>query len=120
MSSPALAAVLLALVSSCALAVSFDDLPHAPRSLRGSVSGLDGATVLLELATRRMEIGDGPFSFPDSLAYGSTYSLGIAAQPAGRYCTIRGGRGDVGPYDVTGVEVRCELDPPRTCDGGCP
>lgn len=108
----------LLVVSSCALVLSFDDREHAPRSLEGTVSGLEDATVVLALDDERLDAGNGPFTFPPILAYGSTYSLTIAAQPREHHCSIRGGQGDVAGYDVAGVEVRCNVERPSTCDAG--
>jgi hypothetical protein len=110
------AAVLL--VSSCALVVSFDDREREPRSLHGTVFGLTDGAVSLRLGMNVEEVGNGPFSFPAILAYGSVYSLTVAAQPVAQHCSIRGGEGDVGGADIVGIEVRCQPKASPECDAG--
>jgi hypothetical protein len=96
----------LCALCSCALVVSFDDLEREPRSLRGTVSGLDGELVLLRLGNEDRMLGNGPFAF-DRLRYGSAYSLEIAKQPPAHHCSIRGGQGTMAGFDVAGVDVFC-------------
>jgi hypothetical protein len=93
-------------ITSCALAVSFDDFNARSWAVEGSVSGLGDQRVALRLNGERFEVGNGPFT-SRRVADGSAYSLTIEAQPRNGRCSIAGGEGIVAGANVTGVDVRC-------------
>ena len=93
-----------------------DDEPADPtHTVSGEVVGLKGSGLVLQnnggddLAIA----GGGAFSFPTPVAEGGGYEVTVAAQPAGQAerCWVEGGTGTVGEADVTGVLVRCSVDP---------
>jgi hypothetical protein len=61
----------------------------------GTVSGLDGGELILRNsgADDFSVTADGGFTFAAALASGSTYSVEVAAQPAGQACTVTDGSG---------------------------
>ncbi len=85
-------------------------------SVGGSITGLaagqqitlalddDGAAPALESITRT---ADGNFTFATSLAYGSSYTVSVASQPADQTCSVSNASGTIGLVDVTNVAVSC-------------
>jgi hypothetical protein len=47
------------------------------------------------------------FTFPTSLAGGTSYAVTIAAQPAGQTCVVSNGSGNIAAANVTNVQVTC-------------
>jgi hypothetical protein len=97
--------------ASCALVMSFDhdtggDTPGEARSVRGTVDGLESATVVLTLNDgERLEVGNGAFEFPTGVLDGSGYFV-AAQSPAGHACSVTGGTGIITAVPAT-VTVRC-------------
>lgn len=83
----------------------------APRyTLSGSIKGLDsGETVTLaDAAGASVTVpADGAFSFPTSIATGSSYTVSISTQPIGQTCNVTGGSGTIGSTNVANVAVAC-------------
>ena len=77
----------------------------------GAVSGLAGAGLTLQLggASNLAVNSSGNFSFPTSLNSGSTYSVGVSAQPMNpsQTCAVANGSGTVGNTNVSNVMVTC-------------
>lgn len=77
----------------------------------GSVSGLQGAGLVLQLnGDGDLPIsGDGAFTFGTPLASGSQYRVNVAAQPSNptQVCTVAGGSGTIGNTNVNNVRVTC-------------
>jgi hypothetical protein len=126
-----IAAACVLAASSCALAVSFDDygtdrLPvdqvvrpaeagpsendAAPRprhAIGGSVGGLLGPKVTLRLGDARLEVGDGPFAFPEIVEEGAAWAVTVEAEALGHTCIVQRGAGTMGTTDVKDVSVSC-------------
>jgi hypothetical protein len=80
-------------------------------SVGGSVSGLAGAGLVLQLnGGGDLPIsGNGNFTFETQLASGSQYRVNVAAQPSNptQACTVASGAGTIGSTNVTNVRVTC-------------
>lgn len=80
-------------------------------SVGGSVSGLAGAGLVLQLnGDGDLQVsGDGTFTFETQLASGSQYRVNVAAQPSNptQVCTVASGAGTIGSTNVTNVRVTC-------------
>jgi hypothetical protein len=76
----------------------------------GTVSGLSGSGLTLENngADSIQIASNGPFTFPASLAAGSTYSVTVAGQPQNpsQTCAVTAGVGTVSG-NVTNVDIQC-------------
>ena len=87
-------------------------------SVGGSVSGLKGSGLVLQLngAQDLNVTADGPFTFPQKLADGSSYQVTVAAQPAGpsQTCTLANASGTLSGADVSDVALSCYDDPTVT------
>lgn len=73
----------------------------------GSATGVDGGTLKLQnkLTNTVTLVKDGSFNFPPAPA-GSTYSVGLSQQPAGKHCKISNASGTLNS-DVTNITVSC-------------
>ena len=78
-------------------------------TISGTVSGLAaGTSVTLSNAGVPLAVAvDGPFAFPGTLAPGTTYSVTVTVQPAGRTCTVTNGAGTIAAGVATDVTVAC-------------
>ena len=78
-------------------------------SIGGSVSGLSGGSLVLQLngGDDLTLAADGSFAFPTALQSGSYYSVSIASQPAGQICSIGQGSGMVSDADIVNVTASC-------------
>jgi hypothetical protein len=78
-------------------------------SIRGTVSGLTGAGLVLQNnGGNDLPIaGDGPFSFANKLIDGATYAVVVRTQPSGQNCIVRNSTGTISSADATNVEVAC-------------
>ena len=121
----ALCWLLVACVSSCGIVVSFDEFntkkravtadggdapPISPTlyAVRGVVTGLDAsAKATLVMNGTSLEVGDGPFTFPPSLADGLAYVVTVRSNPSGRACSVANGAGTIAGHDAVGVLVSC-------------
>jgi hypothetical protein len=77
-------------------------------TLGGSISGLTAAGLVLTDGVERLAVSANAiqFSMPEAFAYGSDYTVSIAAQPAGSHCQVSGAEGTV-IGDVGTVQVNC-------------
>lgn len=78
-------------------------------TLGGSISGLEGDTVVLQ-----NNGGDdltltvnGDFTFDASVLDGESYAVSVLIQPAGKLCTILNGSGTISGANVTHVRITC-------------
>ena len=80
-------------------------------SVGGSVSGLAGAGLVLQLnGDGDLPVGgNGAFTFETQLASGAQYRVNVAAQPSNptQVCTVASGAGTIGSTNVTNVRVTC-------------
>ncbi|WP_379786159.1 hypothetical protein [Massilia niabensis] len=90
--------------------------PGASYGVGGSLGGLAAGSELKVALNGGLPLvlgQSGAFSFPNSLASGTTYAVTIAAQPAGQTCTIAGGSGSgTLAANVGNVAITCETTPP--------
>lgn len=100
----------------------------APLLIGGSITGLTGSGLTLRLngqtgATFNVNPAPGAptFQFPAGVASGSTYAVGVAAQPTNpaQSCGPTGGTGSgtVGTANVTNVTINCVTNGPFTVGG---
>ncbi|MGA7749105.1 MAG: hypothetical protein WCA63_03070 [Gallionella sp.] len=89
--------------------------PPAPLTVGGSVSGLPGSGLVLQLngANDLAISANGRFNFPNALAKGSTYSVTVKASPSSpvrQTCTVAQGSGSIISTAVNNVAVNCTTD----------
>jgi uncharacterized repeat protein (TIGR03803 family) len=87
-------------------------------SLGGTVTGLNGAGLVLANGANTVSIVSGAttFSLPTAVALGSSYSVTVQSQPAGEACAVSNATGTMPAHNVTGVLVSC-TDQPFTLGG---
>lgn len=86
--------------------------PPPPLTVGGSVSGLAGGEVVLQLnsADDLAVKADGKFKFPKPLSKGATYSVTVKTSPAApvrQTCTVNQGGGNIAGTPVNNVAVAC-------------
>ncbi len=79
----------------------------AAYTIGGSVSGLAGGTLSLQLnGTGAFPVtADGVFTFPTLIS--GSYAVTVATQPAGRVCTVSNGTGTGVTANVSNVSITC-------------
>jgi uncharacterized repeat protein (TIGR03803 family) len=82
-------------------------------SLGGSISGLNGAGLVLTDGTDTIQVSTGAsgFTMPTAVADGSGYDLSIQTQPAGLACAVSNGRSTMPANVVTNVAITCTDQP---------
>jgi uncharacterized repeat protein (TIGR03803 family) len=87
-------------------------------ALGGSVSGLTGNGLVLSNGTDSVAVPSGATSFtlPTPVAYSSSYTVSVTAEPGGQSCTVTNGAGTMPAAAVTSVAVSC-TDQPFTVGG---
>lgn len=79
-------------------------------SIGGTVTGLSGSLVLRNNGGDDLAVGaNGNFTFKLSIANGSAYSVTVATQPTGQFCSVSNGTGTA-TSDISGVAVSCVSD----------
>jgi hypothetical protein len=82
----------------------------------GTVKGLSGTGLVLSNGSvpatvspaPASPVADVPFTFPTSVAFGQSYSIGVQSQPAGQTCTVSPPpNGTMGDAKVDNIEVLC-------------
>jgi trimeric autotransporter adhesin len=87
--------------------------PPAPLTIGGSVSGLPGSGLVLQLnGANDMAISaNGNFKFPSALTKGSTYTVTVKTSPSApvkQTCTVgRGGTGKLADSAVNNIAITC-------------
>ena len=78
-------------------------------ALGGTISGLNGTGLVLANGTDQLAVAANASSFtlPLAVAFGSTYAVSVATQPAGLTCTVSAGSGIMPATSVTSVQVVC-------------
>jgi hypothetical protein len=92
-----------------------DDVMPIMLSIGGTVTGLRGKGLVLQnngegdLAIQ----ADGPFEFVNLVTEGQAYNVSVAVQPTdpAQLCLVTGGSGTASDEDVTGIIVKCSVDP---------
>jgi uncharacterized repeat protein (TIGR03803 family) len=87
-------------------------------SLGGTVSGLNGAGLVLANGSDTISVSSGATSFTiqTPVAYGSSYAVIVKTQPAGLACAVSKGTGSMPASAVTTIAVSC-TDQPFTLGG---
>jgi uncharacterized repeat protein (TIGR01451 family) len=78
-------------------------------TIGGSATGIDVSGLVLQLngGSNLAVNANGAFTFTTPIASGSTYTVTMLSQPAGRSCTLTNASGTVTAADVTNVSVAC-------------
>ncbi len=78
-------------------------------SLGGTVQGLSGTGLVLANGSTTLAVPAGAqtFAFPMAIAYGSSYSVAVTAQPTGLLCAVSAGSGLMPANPVTAIVVSC-------------
>lgn len=77
-------------------------------TLGGSVSGLTSGTLVLKNAGQAISLtANGSFEFPNTIAYGTTYSVQVQSKPVGLACTVGNGTGTMPAGAVSNIIVTC-------------
>ena len=84
----------------------------------GTISGLTASGLVLANGsdTLSVPVGASTFTMPTAVAYGSSYKVTVAAQPAGLTCNVTNGTGTIAADAVTNIAVTC-TDQPLTVGG---
>ncbi len=82
-----------------------------PHVVGGSVTGLEGESVVLQLngGEELTVSADASFSFSSELYSGDVWEVTIAGQEGERFCTIENGVGTVSGADISDIQVHCAL-----------
>jgi uncharacterized repeat protein (TIGR03803 family) len=82
-------------------------------SLAGSISGLNGAGLVLANGTDALAVNSGATSFvmPTPVAFASSYVVTVQTQPAGLACAVGNGTGTMPAGAVTNVAITCTDQP---------
>lgn len=94
-----------ATVSSIEVACATNTYP-----VSGTVTGLSGGSVRLSTADAANAVTvsqDGSFQLPTALAFGSSYAVTVAQQPAGQTCSVARGTGSSISAAVSDIAVSC-------------
>ncbi|MGA8864324.1 MAG: hypothetical protein WBM09_11795 [Gallionella sp.] len=86
--------------------------PPVPHTVGGTVSGLPGSGLVLQLngANDLPVSADGKFSFPRTLAKGSSYSVSVKASPSSpvkQTCKVDRGSGKIANANINNIMVTC-------------
>jgi hypothetical protein len=75
----------------------------------GTLSGLTASGLVLANGgdTLSVPAGASSFTMPTGVAYGSSYTITVAAQPTGLICNVTNGTGTIATAAVTNVAVAC-------------
>lgn len=75
----------------------------------GTISGLTASGLVLANGSDTLSVSAGAASFtmPTAVAYGSSYAVTVATQPAGLTCSVTDGTGTMGAEAVTNIAVTC-------------
>ncbi|PJZ83957.1 DUF1554 domain-containing protein [Leptospira harrisiae] len=83
-----------------------------PYSISGSISGLysNGLKLTLNgMVTLAVESNNTYFLFSNIVTTGTSYSINIAKQPVGQFCTILNGSGMVKDSDINSILINCSI-----------
>lgn len=104
--------VVIAGLAGCGEGEQAPPAPPAPLTVGGSVSGLAGGGLILELngANDLSVNANGNFVFPKPLSKGKTYAVTVKTSPAApvkQTCTVNQGSGSITTAAIKGVAVVC-------------
>jgi len=86
--------------------------PPVPHTVGGSVSGLPGSGLVLQLnGANDLPVGaNGKFSFPKALARGNAYTVSVKASPSipvKQTCRVDQGNGNMANTNINNIVVTC-------------
>ncbi|HEX7113859.1 MAG TPA: hypothetical protein VF193_01900 [Steroidobacter sp.] len=83
--------------------------PGAQFTIGGTVSGLNGAGLVIQLngAGDLSISANGGFTFATALESGAEYEVTVLSEPPGQTCTVENGSGTVADANVTNVAITC-------------
>ena len=86
--------------------------PPVPHTVGGSVSGLPGSGLILQLnGANDLAVGaNGKFSYPKALTRGSAYTVTVKASPSSpvkQTCTVGAGSGNIANAEINNIVVTC-------------
>lgn len=86
--------------------------PPMPHTVGGSVTGLPGSGLILQLnGANDLPVGaNGKFSFPKALAKGSAYAVSVKASPSipvKQTCKVDQGNGNMANTNISNIDVTC-------------
>ncbi|MET0535901.1 MAG: beta-propeller fold lactonase family protein [Steroidobacter sp.] len=88
--------------------------PATQRTIGGSITGLNGSGLVLQnnAGDNLAVTTNGSFTFANSIAEGSAYSVSVLNQPSTpeQTCVVSNGGGTVGGANVTTVAIACSTD----------
>ena len=103
---------IIPVVATCAMIACDASLGPSRYTVGGSVTGLAGSGLVLQLNSGDdLSISSsGSFVFSSGLDNGAAYSVTIKTQPANpaQTCTVRGGSGTIEQAEVANVSVTCQ------------
>jgi hypothetical protein len=78
-------------------------------TIGGSIDGLTSQGLILVNGTDVVSpaAGDTSFTFPTTVASGTSYTVSVQLQPDAVNCTVTGGSGVVGSANITDIAVAC-------------
>ena len=78
-------------------------------TLGGTINGLTASGLILTDGTDQLTVAANAtvFSMPTGVAPGTSYTVSVAAQPAGELCNVTNGSSTMPSADVTSVQVAC-------------
>lgn len=82
-------------------------------AIGGNVSGLaDGTTVTLYNRTDVLDVSNGSFQFPTTIAANGIYDVVVLAHPTSpaQTCHVTGGSGIVTSHAITNIDVSCHIN----------
>jgi sugar lactone lactonase YvrE len=79
-------------------------------ALRGSITGLAAAGLVLSNGSDTLSVAAGSttFTMPQGVPYGASYAVSASSQPRWEDCAISAGSGTMGAADVTVIGVACQ------------
>ncbi len=83
--------------------------PASTYTVGGTVTGANDPVTLRLNGANEVSVSNGGFTFPGSLASGTSYTVAIGSQPATHTCAISGANGTIGSANVNNVNVACAL-----------
>jgi hypothetical protein len=84
-----------------------------PFQISGTITGLGNTTgLVLSNAGEQISVAANAttFAFTQGVTFGSSWTVTLATQPAGRTCAISNGSGNVPAHDITDVAVTCSVN----------
>ncbi|CAJ0783523.1 beta-propeller fold lactonase family protein [Ralstonia chuxiongensis] len=78
-------------------------------SVGGSVTGLASSAqvTLLYNGARVLTNANGAITFPTAIPYGGNYTITVAEQPSGQYCSVLNGSGTGVTQAISNVQINC-------------